>query len=178
MLAASLDGKEPNTLRMDVETFVLAARLEAIVEAANARLGTMTGGRFSLVHDDAIAYRKAASGLGLQVLDAHTGLPRPTDSLSGGESFLASLALALGLADVVQAAAGGIAIETLFVDEGFGALDGETLEAALTALDALRAGGRSVGVISHVQQMQERIPWRIRVVPVPGGGSRVEVAGR
>lgn len=178
VLAASLDGKEPNTLRMDVETFVLAARLEAIVEAANARLGTMTGGRFSLVHDDAIAYRRAASGLGLQVLDAHTGLPRPTDSLSGGESFLASLALALGLADVVQAAAGGIAIETLFVDEGFGALDGETLEAALTALDALRAGGRSVGVISHVQQMQERIPWRIRVVPVPGGGSRVEVAGR
>ncbi|ERG64596.1 hypothetical protein L332_09065 [Agrococcus pavilionensis RW1] len=173
-LADALDGR--NELRQDIETYVLAARLGTIIEAANLRLGAMTDGRFALLHDEGTAYRGKASGLGIQVLDAHTGRARTTKSLSGGETFLASLALALGLADVVQAEAGGISLETLFVDEGFGSLDQDSLEAALATLDALRAGGRSVGVISHVQQMQERIPWRIRVVPVPGGGSRIEVA--
>lgn len=174
-LADALDGR--NELRQDIETYVLAARLGTIIEAANVRLGAMTDGRFALLHDEGTAYRGKASGLGIQVLDAHTGRARTTKSLSGGETFLASLALALGLADVVQAEAGGISLETLFVDEGFGSLDQDSLEAALTTLDGLRAGGRSVGVISHVQQMQERIPWRIRVEPVPGGGSRIEVAG-
>ncbi|WP_425844701.1 AAA family ATPase [Agrococcus sp. TSP3-2-1] len=174
-LADALDGR--NELRQDIETYVLAARLGTIIEAANLRLGAMTEGRFALLHDEGTAYRGKASGLGIQVLDAHTGRARTTKSLSGGETFLASLALALGLADVVQAEAGGISLETLFVDEGFGSLDQDSLEAALSTLDGLRAGGRSVGVISHVQHMQERIPWRIRVVPVPGGGSRIEVAG-
>ncbi|RWR25277.1 hypothetical protein D8Y24_03005 [Agrococcus lahaulensis] len=136
----------------------------------------MTDGRFTLVLDEARASHGRASGLGIAVLDAHTGLARPTRSLSGGETFLASLSLALGLADVVQAEAGGVSLETLFVDEGFGSLDQDTLESAMATLDELRAGGRTVGVISHVQQMQERIPSRIRVVPVPGGGSRIEVS--
>ncbi|MCR8671451.1 SbcC/MukB-like Walker B domain-containing protein, partial [Agrococcus sp. HG114] len=173
-LADALDGR--NELRQDIETYVLAARLGAIIEAANLRLDAMTHGRFALLHDEGAAYRGKASGLGILVLDAHTGRARPTKSLSGGETFLAALSLALGLADVVQAEAGGVSLETLFVDEGFGSLDQDALEAALAMLDELRAGGRSVGVISHVQQMQERIPWRIRVVPVPGGGSRIDVA--
>lgn len=173
-LAGALRGENPR--RQDIETYVLATRLAAIVDAANLRLAGMTGGRFSLLHDESTAYRGRASGLGLLALDAHTGKARTTESLSGGETFLASLSLALGLADVVQAESGGVSLETLFVDEGFGSLDADTLEHAMAVLDDLRAGGRSVGVISHVQQMQERIPARIRVVPVPGGGSRIEVA--
>ncbi|WP_404311481.1 AAA family ATPase [Agrococcus terreus] len=174
-LAGALRGENPK--RQDIETYVLATRLAAIVDAANLRLSGMTGGRFALVHDESTAYRGRASGLGLLALDAHTGKARTTESLSGGETFLASLALALGLADVVQAEAGGVSLETLFVDEGFGSLDADTLEQAMAVLDDLRAGGRSVGVISHVQQMQERIPARIRVMPEPGGGSRIEVLG-
>jgi DNA repair protein SbcC/Rad50 len=172
-LAHALGGD--NERRQDIETYVLATRLATIIDAANLRLSAMTEGRFALVHDDARAARGRASGLGIAVLDAHTGLARTTRSLSGGETFLASLSLALGLADVVQAEAGGVSLETLFVDEGFGSLDQDTLEAAMATLDELRAGGRSVGVISHVQQMQERIPSRIRVEPVPGGGSRIVV---
>nr|WP_241429087.1 SMC family ATPase [Agrococcus sp. ARC_14] len=172
-LARALDGK--NERAQDIETYVLATRLATIIDAANARLSAMTHGRFTLVHDEERASHGRASGLGIAVVDAHTGLARTTRSLSGGETFLASLALALGLADVVQAESGGVSLETLFVDEGFGSLDQDTLEAAMSTLDELRVGGRSVGIISHVQQMQERIPSRIRVVPVPGGGSRIEV---
>ncbi|UOW00985.1 AAA family ATPase [Agrococcus sp. SCSIO52902] len=173
-LARALDGR--NERAQDIETYVLATRLATIIDAANLRLAAMTDGRFTLVLDEARASHGRASGLGIAVLDAHTGLARPTRSLSGGETFLASLSLALGLADVVQAEAGGVSLETLFVDEGFGSLDQDTLEAAMATLDELRAGGRTVGVISHVQQMQERIPSRIRVVPLPGGGSRIEVS--
>ncbi|MFJ6112997.1 AAA family ATPase [Agrococcus sediminis] len=173
-LARALDGR--NERAQDIETYVLATRLATIIDAANLRLAAMTDGRFTLVLDEARASHGRASGLGIAVLDAHTGLARPTRSLSGGETFLASLSLALGLADVVQAEAGGVSLETLFVDEGFGSLDQDTLESAMATLDELRAGGRTVGVISHVQQMQERIPSRIRVVPVPGGGSRIEVS--
>ena len=172
-LARALDGK--NERAQDIETYVLATRLATIIDAANLRLAAMTDGRFTLVHDEGRASHGRASGLGIEVLDAHTGVARTTRSLSGGETFLASLALALGLADVVQAEAGGVSLETLFVDEGFGSLDQDTLEAAMATLDELRAGGRSVGVISHVQQMQERIPSRIRVMPLPGGGSRIAV---
>ncbi|WP_405217903.1 AAA family ATPase [Agrococcus sp. Ld7] len=174
-LARALDGK--NERAQDIETYVLATRLATIIEAANARLAAMTDGRFTLVHDEERASHGRASGLGIAVVDAHTGVARTTRSLSGGETFLASLSLALGLADVVQAESGGVSLETLFVDEGFGSLDQDTLEAAMATLDELRIGGRSVGVISHVQQMQERIPARIRVTPVPGGGSRIVVTG-
>ncbi|WP_306231693.1 SbcC/MukB-like Walker B domain-containing protein [Agrococcus beijingensis] len=172
-LSRALHGD--NERRQDIETYVLATRLATIIDAANLRLSAMTEGRFTLVHDDERAAHNRRSGLGIAVLDAHTGVARTTRSLSGGETFLASLSLALGLADVVQAEAGGVSLETLFVDEGFGSLDQDTLEAAMSTLDELRAGGRSVGVISHVQQMQERIPSRIRVEPVPGGGSRIVV---
>lgn len=170
-LAETLDGKGPNTKRMDLEAFVLAARLEQIVDAANSRLGAMTGGRFSLEHDDSVQYRNTGSGLGIRILDAFTGRRRIPSSLSGGETFLASLALALGLADVVTAESGGVRLETLFIDEGFGSLDPETLEIAMATLDGLRAGGRTVGLISHVDAMKERIPIGVQVEVGPRGDS-------
>jgi exonuclease SbcC len=172
-LANAVEGKEPNDKRMHLEAYVLAAELEEIIAAANARLHTMTSGRFRLEHDDSRAYRGASSGLGLAIRDEYTGRARATASLSGGETFLASLALALGLAEIVTSRAGGITLETLFVDEGFGSLDRETLDITLSTLDSLRTGGRTVGLISHVDAMKEQIPSRLRITSGPTGASTV-----
>lgn len=173
-LADTIAGRGGNTRKMTLETFVLAAELEEIVEAANRRLGDMSTGRYQLQHSDALAARGAASGLGIVVFDAFTGHTRPAQSLSGGETFLSSLALALGLAEVVTARAGGIRLDTLFIDEGFGSLDGDTLDIAMRTLDELRQGGRTVGVISHVEAMQEQIPAQLTVRATPEGPSVVE----
>jgi DNA repair protein SbcC/Rad50 len=161
-LADLAAGQGANTLRMTLSAFVLAARLEEVAAAASERLLAMTSGRYSLVHSDA---RRGAgrSGLGLLACDAWTGVDRDTSTLSGGETFLASLALALGLADVVTAEAGGTRIEALFVDEGFGSLDEETLDEVMTVLDGLREGGRMVGIVSHVAELKQRIPAQVRV---------------
>ncbi|GAA3895261.1 SMC family ATPase [Leifsonia kafniensis] len=174
-LAAVVHGDEPNTKRMRLETYVLAAQLEEIIAAANQRLRTMTGGRYLLEHDDSLQFRGAQSGLGLAIRDAHTGRARPTHSLSGGETFLASLALALGLAEVVSQQAGGIALDTLFVDEGFGSLDAETLETAMSTLDSLRTRGRTIGLISHVDSMKEQIPAKLAIVVSERGDSSIVV---
>jgi exonuclease SbcC len=176
-LANTLNGRAPNTHRMTLESFVLAAELEEIVEAANLRLSDMSSGRYRLQHSDALAARGAASGLGLEIMDAHTGLARPAQSLSGGETFLASLALALGLAEVVTARSGGVRLDTLFIDEGFGSLDDDTLELAMRTLDELRQGGRTVGLISHVAAMKEQIPAQLAVVATPQGPSTISQAG-
>ncbi|GAB3148525.1 SMC family ATPase [Microbacterium neimengense] len=170
-LADTLLGRAPNTRRMTLETFVLAAELEEIVTAANVRLAEMSAGRYSLHHSDALAARGAASGLGIEVMDAFTGQLRPPQSLSGGETFLASLSLALGLAEVVTARAGGMRLDTLFIDEGFGSLDAETLELAMSVLDELRAGGRTVGVISHVEAMKDQLPAQLTIEATPQGPS-------
>lgn len=170
-LANTVAGKAPNTHRMTLESFVLAAELEEIVEAANLRLHDMSSGRYRLQHTDARAARGAASGLGLQVMDAHTGQARPAQSLSGGETFLASLALALGLAEVVTARAGGVKLDTLFIDEGFGSLDDDTLDLAMRTLDELRQGGRTVGLISHVAAMKEQLPAQLVVEATAQGPS-------
>ena len=175
-LANAVQGNEPNTRRMRLETYVLAAQLEEIVLAANTRLHTMTSGRYTLQHDDSVQYRNTRSGLGLAILDEHTGRARATHSLSGGETFLASLALALGLAEVVTNQAGGITLDTLFIDEGFGSLDGETLEIAMSTLDSLRSGGRTIGLISHVDAMKEQIPAKLRITVTDGGSSRVDTS--
>jgi exonuclease SbcC len=161
-LADLAAGSGANTLRMTMSSFVLAARLEEVADAASERLLKMTSGRYSLVHTDA---RRGAgrSGLGLLACDTWTGVDRDTSTLSGGETFLASLALALGLADVVTAEAGGTRIEALFVDEGFGSLDEDTLEEVMTVLDGLREGGRMVGIVSHVAELRQRIPAQVRV---------------
>ncbi|WP_270353488.1 AAA family ATPase [Microbacterium testaceum] len=170
-LADTVSGRAPNTRRMTLETFVLAAELEEIVAVANLRLEQMSSGRYRLQHTDALAARGASSGLGLEIMDAYTGQCRPPQSLSGGETFLTSLALALGLAEVVTARAGGIRLDTLFIDEGFGSLDDDTLDLAMRTLDELRQGGRTVGVISHVAAMKDQLPAQLHVTATPRGPS-------
>jgi exonuclease SbcC len=163
-LADLANGRGANTLRMRLQSFVLAARLEQVAEVASRRLHEMSGGRYTFLHSDAQGRHGARGGLGLDVLDEYTGVRRPTKTLSGGESFMASLALALGLADVVSAESGGVEIDTLFVDEGFGTLDAQALDAVMGVLDELRRGGRTVGVISHVEELRTRIPTRLEVI--------------
>ncbi|GAA5226241.1 AAA family ATPase [Paeniglutamicibacter antarcticus] len=155
-------GAGENRLKMTLSTYVLAARLESVALAATERLLAMTGQRYSLLHDDTPRGNNK-SGLGLQVFDSWTSARRDTQTLSGGESFMASLALALGLADVIAHQSGGIDIETLFVDEGFGSLDAETLEEVMDALENLRSGGRVIGVVSHVADMKQRIATQLNV---------------
>ncbi|HMM94787.1 MAG TPA: SbcC/MukB-like Walker B domain-containing protein [Phycicoccus sp.] len=134
----------------------------------------MGAGRYLLEHTDDRAARGARSGLGLRVLDQWTGRVRDTATLSGGESFMASLALALGLADAVRDEAGGLDLGTLFVDEGFGSLDDDSLEQVVSVLDGLREGGRAVGVVSHVADLRARIGHQV-VVTKGTAGSDVEV---
>jgi exonuclease SbcC len=164
-----------NRRRMSLSAYVLAARLEQVAEAASLRLAQMSGGRYTLVHSDEVSRGQRRSGLGLHVIDGWTGQRRETASLSGGESFYTSLALALGLADVVSAEAGGTAIETLFVDEGFGSLDSETLDEVMDVLDGLRSGGRAVGLVSHVADLRDRVPARLEVIK-GREGSHLQVA--
>ena len=162
-LADLCTGAGQNTLKMSLSSFVLAARLEQVAGAASSRLLRMSQGRYSLVHTDASSRGGARSGLGLLARDTWTGLDRETSTLSGGETFLASLSLALGLADVVAAEAGGGRIDALFVDEGFGTLDEDTLDEVMDVLDGLREGGRVVGLVSHVAELRQRIPAQVHV---------------
>lgn len=152
-----------NERKMRLESYVLAARLEQVAAAATARLSRMSGGRYTLVHSDARGGR-GRSGLGLHVVDAWTGRERDTATLSGGETFFASLALALGLADVVTDEAGGVRLDTLFIDEGFGSLDDQALDEVLDVLDSLRERDRSVGIVSHVGDLRRRIPVQLEIV--------------
>ncbi|MFE6668559.1 AAA family ATPase [Streptomyces sp. NPDC057697] len=159
-----------NERKMRLESYVLAARLEQVAAAATARLRRMSSGRYTLVHSDARAGGRRA-GLGLHVVDAWTGRERDTATLSGGETFFASLALALGLADVVTDEAGGVRLDTLFIDEGFGSLDDQTLDEVLDVLDSLRERDRSVGIVSHVADLRRRIPAQLEVVKEPHGSA-------
>ncbi|KUO17131.1 AAA family ATPase [Streptomyces dysideae] len=152
-----------NERKMRLESYVLAARLEQVAAAATVRLQRMSSGRYTLVHSDDRTGR-GRSGLGLHVVDAWTGRERDTATLSGGETFFASLALALGLADVVTDEAGGIRLDTLFIDEGFGSLDDQTLDEVLDVLDSLRERDRSVGIVSHVADLRRRIHAQLEVV--------------
>jgi DNA repair protein SbcC/Rad50 len=163
-LAAMVEGKHPdNRLQMRLSAYVLAHRLSQVVEAANLRLSSMSDQRYSLVHTPQRGAGETRGGLSLVVRDDWTGDERDPATLSGGETFVVSLALALGLADVITDEAGGTDLETLFVDEGFGSLDAETLEGVMDTLDTLRDGGRVVGVVSHVPELQTRIPTQLRV---------------
>lgn len=170
-LADAAAGRGENTYRMSLNSYVLAARLEQVALAASERLVAMSDGRYLLQHSDAKAARGAKSGLGLEVVDQWTGYRRDTSTLSGGESFMASLSLALGLADVVQQESGGVDIETLFVDEGFGSLDEQSLEQVMDALEGLRDGGRVVGLVSHVAEMKQRISTQLQVLKGRNGST-------
>lgn len=163
-LAGLVEGKHPdNRLQMRLSAYVLAHRLGQVVDAANLRLATMSDQRYSLVHTGQRGAGETRGGLSLLVRDDWTGERRDPATLSGGETFVVSLALALGLADVITGEAGGTDLDTLFVDEGFGSLDSETLEDVMDTLDTLRDGGRVVGVVSHVPELQTRIPTQLRV---------------
>ncbi|MFF3346774.1 AAA family ATPase [Streptomyces sp. NPDC002779] len=159
-----------NERKMRLESYVLAARLEQVAAAATVRLRRMSSGRYTLVHSDDRAGR-GRSGLGLHVVDAWTGRERDTATLSGGETFFASLALALGLADVVTDEAGGVRLDTLFIDEGFGSLDDQTLDEVLDVLDSLRERDRSVGIVSHVADLRRRIHAQLEVVKGRSGST-------
>ncbi|MER5443290.1 SMC family ATPase [Streptomyces sp. NPDC002790] len=166
-----------NERKMRLESYVLAARLEQVAAAATARLRRMSSGRYTLVHSDSLAGR-GRSGLGLHVVDAWTGRERDTATLSGGETFFASLALALGLADVVTDEAGGVRLDTLFIDEGFGSLDDQTLDEVLDVLDSLRERDRSVGIVSHVGDLRRRVHAQLEVVKGREGSVVRQACGR
>jgi len=165
-------GLGENRLKMELTSYVLIRRFAEVLAAANGQLARVSGGRYQLEHTDERT-GSARSGLNLRVLDLHTGRPRDPATLSGGETFYVSLALALGLADVVRAESGGIELGTLFIDEGFGTLDAEVLDEVIEVLDSLRDGGRAVGIVSHVSELKMRIADQIRVIRNPDGTSRL-----
>ncbi|TEB09679.1 AAA family ATPase [Pelotomaculum propionicicum] len=158
-----------NKYGLTFQRFVLGALLDDVTIAATGRLKLMSRGRYHLQRTTELARRNAAGGLDLEVFDTYTGAARNVATLSGGETFLASLSLALGLADVVQSYSGGIHLDTIFVDEGFGTLDPESLDFAMRALIDLQKGGRLVGIISHVPELKERIDARLEVQPTDRG---------
>ena len=171
---AAASGPE-NLASTPLSAWVLISRLDEVLAAANPRLTAISSGRYELVSvpDDGTASRK--SGLGLAIIDHDTDALRSPRTLSGGETFYTSLALALGLADVVSAEAGGVELRTMFIDEGFGSLDSHTLSLVMAQLQALRCAGRTVGVISHVEEMATQIADQIQVRPLPEGGSTLSV---
>lgn len=163
-LADVVAGRGENNRSISLRSYVLAARLEEVALSGSVRLRRMSGGRYEFVHTDKAGPRGRRGGLGLDIRDDYTGAIRPAKTLSGGETFMAALSLALGLADTVAAESGGVVLDTLFIDEGFGSLDSDTLDAVMGVLDELRAGGRVVGIVSHVDEMRQRIPSRLHVV--------------
>ena len=152
-----------NDSKVSLQRFVLSVLLDDVLMDASQRLLAMSKGRYRLLRKEDRSKGNRASGLDLEVEDAYTGRVRAVATLSGGESFMAALALALGLSDVVQAYAGGIRLDTLFIDEGFGSLDPESLDLAIRTLIDLQQTGRMIGIISHVSELKEQIPLRIDI---------------
>lgn len=161
--------------KIKFETYIQTNYFDRIIARANTRFMVMSGGQYELKRQTDTDDRKSQSGLELNVIDHYNGSERSVKTLSGGESFKASLSLALGLSDEIQASAGGIQLDTMFVDEGFGSLDEESLEQAMKALNGLTEGNRLVGIISHVQELKARIEKQIVVTKEKAGGSRVEL---
>ena len=166
-LAAARSSAEGG--RVDFDRYVMGTVFREILDMANQRLDVMSGGRYELVHRSSVNHSSSKAGLEIDVLDLTTGQTRPSATLSGGEAFFTSLALALGLSDVVQNHAGGRRLDTLFIDEGFGSLSDDALDRALQVLEALTEGDRLVGLISHVDRLGESIPQKIRVKNTPQG---------
>ena len=157
--------------KLDFQRYYLDAIFSDVIFAANERLNRMSGGRYSFRGEKNALTRRKLEGLNLEILDAYNGTARAVETLSGGESFLASLSLALGLAAVVKNTAGGIKLDTIFIDEGFGSLDSETLDVAMSALMDLQEGGRLVGIISHVDALKNRVPVRLEVTKTKTGST-------
>lgn len=174
-LAATANGTIPGQEKITLEAFLQAAYFDRILGRANTRLLIMSGEQYELRRCERAGDNRSQTGLELEVVDHYNGTARSVKTLSGGETFAASLSLALGLSDEVQATAGGVQLEAMFVDEGFGSLDSEALQQALTALVGVSGGCRIVGIISHVAELKERIDRQIIVSKDRSGGSRVRV---
>jgi exonuclease SbcC len=167
----NISGKE----KVMLETYVQMTFFDRIISRANTRFLVMSGGQYELQRRKDAENNRSQSGLELDVIDHYNGSVRSVKTLSGGESFKASLCLALGLSDEIQSSAGGICLDTMFVDEGFGSLDEESLQQAMAALSGLSEGKRLVGIISHVGELKERIDRQIVVRKDRSGGSRAEI---
>ena len=174
-LAATANGAVPGKEKIMLETYIQTAYFDRILGRANTRLLIMSGGQYELRRCARAGDNRSQTGLELEVIDHYNGTARSVKTLSGGETFAASLSLALGLSDEVQATAGGVQLEAMFVDEGFGSLDSEALQQALAALVGVSGGSRIVGIISHVAELKDRIDRQIIVTKDRSGGSRVQV---
>ncbi len=174
-LSDTANGKLSGKDKVMLETYIQTTYFDRIINRANLRLITMSSGQYELIRMQEAANAKSQSGLDLGVIDHYNGTERSVKTLSGGESFMASLSLALGLSDEVQSSAGGIQIDTMFVDEGFGSLDPEALDMAYKALAGLTEGNRLVGIISHVADLKERIDKQVVVTKEKSGGSHIKM---
>jgi len=174
-LSDTANGTLSGKMKITLETYVQATYFDRIISRANLRLMIMTGGQYELKRRVDAENLKSQSGLDLDVIDHYNGSERSVKTLSGGEQFKASLSLALGLSDEIQSSAGGIKLDTMFVDEGFGSLDDESLEQAMRALSSLADGNRLVGIISHVSELKRKIDKKIVVTKQPTGGSKAEI---
>ena len=167
----NLSGKE----KVMLETYIQMTYFDRIINRANTRFMVMSGGQYELKRRKEAENNRSQSGLELDVLDHYNGTLRSVKTLSGGESFKASLSLALGLSDEIQSSAGGIKLDTMFVDEGFGSLDDESLAQAIKALSSLAEGNRLVGIISHVSELKDKIDKQIVVKKEKTGGSNITI---
>lgn len=174
-LSDTVNGQLRGKDKVTLEAYIQMTWLDRILARANLRLMVMTSGQYELLRQEKAENQRSQSGLELEVLDHYNGTRRSVRTLSGGEAFQASLSLALGLSDEIQSGVGGIQLDTMFVDEGFGALDEEALNQAISALSDLSRGHRLVGIISHVSELKERIDRQILVTKAPSGGSRAEI---
>ena len=169
------NGRQNEKGKIMLETYVQMAYFERILYRANMRFETMTGGQYTLIRRKDAENNRSQSGLDIEVIDHYNGSVRSVKTLSGGESFKASLALALGMADEIQASSGGVRLDTMFVDEGFGSLDEESLSQALRVLLELSEGNRLVGIISHVSDLKKKIDKQIIVTKDKHGYSDAQV---
>ena len=167
----NISGKE----KVMLETYIQMTYFDRIIARANTRFMVMSGGQYELKRRREAENNRSQSGLDLDVIDHYNGTERSVKTLSGGESFKASLSLALGLSDEIQASAGGVKLDTMFVDEGFGSLDEESLDQAMKALSSLADGNRLVGIISHVADLKNRIDKQIVVTKEKNGGSKANI---
>lgn len=172
-LAETINGE--NVKKTSLERYVLQQFLTEILEVANERLARLTRGRYQFELADKVGSYRSSTGLEIDIYDDNAGQVRRAHTLSGGESFIAALALAISLADVIQQRAGGIEIEALFIDEGFGSLDEESLEMAMEALEMIENEGRMIGIISHVRELRARILQQVFVETNGSGQSRIRI---
>ncbi|WP_058234925.1 AAA family ATPase [Devriesea agamarum] len=173
-VADLVTGNSSDADRIRLSTYVLMRRFDDVVGAANARLSVMSSSLLELVRDDG-SRRRSHTGLDLKIIDHRTDTVRVPETLSGGETFIVSLCLALGLADIVTAEAGGVELQTLFIDEGFGSLDADTLETVIQEITRLADAGRAVGIVSHIPELKQRIAERVHVERTPSGHSTLTV---